>query len=95
MDFKKAKQNAKKNSKQATNASSISNMAFMKNAESKKKELLKEKASDLIKQIEEEEALRKEDDSDNEEVSSEDGGNIFNASKKIKKRGPGCQSISR
>ena len=38
MDFKKAKQNAKKNSKQATNAGSISNMAFMKNAESKKKE---------------------------------------------------------
>ena len=87
MDFSKAKENAKKNSK--TKASSLQNMAFMKNADEKKKQVLKEQANDLIKQIEEEEALRNSDNDD----SSEDGGGIFNASKKLKKDGKSSKTL--
>lgn len=95
MDFTdKSKEAAnKKKSKQATKASSIANMSFMKNAEAKKKELLKDQANDLVKQIQEDE--RDADDS-NDDASDQDedqGGGIFNASKKLKKEGQSVKAL--
>ena len=51
MDFTKSKEKSKSKKDKSQKASSLANMAFMKNAEQKKKELLKSQANDHIRQI--------------------------------------------